>query len=140
TTTLQVDAGTGVRVNSYLRFTVGGLSGPIQDAKLRLLATSDGTSFAPSVSASASINWVENQITWATQPGSFGPAYGGGIAIPPSTWAEWDVKPLVSGNGTFSFVLTTPNIDGVYFNSREAVAASRPQLVVTSGSGGGGSD
>src|SRR5207247_10470881 len=136
TTTLQVDAGSGVRVNAYLRFTLSGLSGAIQSAKLRLLATTDGTTFAPSVSAAASPSWDETTITWTNQPGTSGPSYGGGIAIPPSTWGEWDVKPLISGNGTYNFVLTTTNTDGLYFSSREdAIAANRPQLIVTSGSG-----
>jgi chitodextrinase len=138
TTTLQVDAGSGVRVNSYLRFTINGLSGAIQSAKLRALATSDGTSFGPSVSATNG-SWTETGVTWSNQPGPTGPSYGGATAIPPNTWAEWDVKPLVTGNGTYNFVLTTPNTDGIFFSSREdANTANRPQLIVTSGSGGGG--
>ncbi len=46
------------------------------------------------------------------------------------SWVVYDVTSLVSGNGTYSFNLTSASSDGVDFNSREA-ATNRPELVVT---------
>jgi PKD repeat protein len=45
---------------------------------------------------------------------------------------EFDVSPLVSGDGTYTFVLATDSTDGLQLNSREATTTTlRPQLVVT---------
>jgi hypothetical protein len=51
-----------------------------------------------------------------------------------SAFVEWDVTPLVSGNGAISFVLMQPGTDGVDLRSRESGTVSQhPQLVVTTG-------
>ena len=55
-------------------------------------------------------------------------------AIATGTWVEYDVTSLVSGNGTFSFVLATTSTDSVDFYSRSAAQTTLlPQLVVTFG-------
>ncbi len=50
--------------------------------------------------------------------------------IATSTWVDYDVTPLVTGDGTLSVVLKTLSTDGVNFASREATS-NRPQLLVT---------
>ena len=54
-------------------------------------------------------------------------------ALPAGTRAEWDVTPLVSGDGNVTLVVgPTPTTDGVFFSSREATTvANRPQLIIT---------
>ena len=55
-------------------------------------------------------------------------------AIAAASQAEWNVTPLVTGNGAVSFVLATTSNDGANFASREdSTASRRPQLVVTFG-------
>jgi hypothetical protein len=46
-------------------------------------------------------------------------------------WMELDVTPLVSGDGTFSFLLAATHQNSVDFDSRESTSASlHPELVV----------
>jgi hypothetical protein len=53
-------------------------------------------------------------------------------AIAANAWVEYDVKTLVTGNGTYTLALVADSTDGVVFSSREGTTA--PQLVVTLGS------
>ena len=47
---------------------------------------------------------------------------------------EYDVRPIVSGNGTYTFVLVGTSDDGVDFGSREnGTSSKRPRLVLTLG-------
>ena len=65
-TALRVDGGADPDVQTYLRFTVTGVTGTIQSASLRLWATSP-TANGPSVFTTAS-TWSEPAITWANKP------------------------------------------------------------------------
>jgi glucose/arabinose dehydrogenase len=117
---------------SYLRFTVANLSGTVSSARLRVFVgagSTDGTVDGPAV-ATASSNWTETGITWNTRPPRSGDRDDKG-ALPAGSWAEWDVTPFVTGNGTFTFVLATSSADGAVFSSRQG--ANPPQLVVTVG-------
>src|SRR6185436_10065289 len=58
-----------------------------------------------------------------------GSGVGKVTSIATSTWAEFDVTSIVSGNGTYDLVLAGTSTDGVDFQSREAT--NKPQLVVT---------
>lgn len=135
-TTLQADSGTGSGMNSYIRFTTAGISGPIQSVKLRVYCTTNGTANGPAVYQAAN-TWTESGtggITWANQPAILGGAYDnkGNIAV--ASWVEYDVTALVTGNNTYTFALVADGTDGVTFSSREGSAP--PQLVVTLGTGG----
>jgi len=131
TTALRVDGGTDPDVQTYLRFSVAGLSGNVQSATLRLWATSP-TNNGPSVFTTSS-TWGESTITWANRPGLTGSGVGKVTAIATSTWAEFDVSSLVTGDGTYDLVLAGTSTDGVDFQSREA--ANDPQLVITTQAG-----
>src|SRR5207302_450660 len=79
--------------------------------------------------------WQESSLTWNNAPAfasaisaSSGPLNAGG-------WASVDVTPLVQGNGSVSFVLTTNDASGFYLGSRESSYA--PRLEVTTSGGGG---
>jgi len=134
TSYLRADGATDPDVESYLRFTVTGIPAA-SSAKLRLYATS-ATNNGPAV-YTADSSWSETALVWGNRPlrGGSGTADKGAIAA--NTWVEFDVTPLVSGNGTYTFVLATNSTDGVNLNAREASNASlRPQLVVTPGVAG----
>jgi uncharacterized repeat protein (TIGR01451 family) len=136
-TTLRVDGGSDPDVESYLRFRVSGVTGPIQSAKLRLYATS-GTANGPAAYKTGS-SWSETGISWGNRAARTSGATDDKGSIGSGAWVEYDVKPLVSGDGTHSFVLATSSTDGVDFHSREASDSTRrPRLVVTyAGSTGG---
>ena len=52
------------RRESYLRFNLSGISGPVLSAKLRLSATTDGTKDGPALFR-AGDSWSESGLTWA---------------------------------------------------------------------------
>jgi len=140
-TTLEADSGTGAGKDSYLKFSVGGVTGAVQSAKLRLrttTASNAGTSNGPAAYTTGT-GWTETGLTWSARPAVTSGATDDKGALAANTWVEWNVTPLVSGDGTYSFRLATTSTDGVIFHSKEASAsANRPQLLVTFASGGGG--
>jgi len=113
---------------AYLRFTVSGLSGSVQSAKLRLFVT-DGTTNGPKIYATASNDWSETGLTWSNQPGPAGSALGDTASASAGVWVEYDVTAAVQGNGTFSFELIPDSSNGLDVYAREG--SQPPQLVVT---------
>ncbi len=136
---LRVDGGSSAANESYLRFDVSGLSGSVTSAKLRVYATSR-TADGPAA-YSAPNDWSESAITWNNRPVAVGSAADDIGAVAANSWAEWNVTKLVTGNGTYSFVLVGNSSDGVAMSSRESGVS--PQLVVStdaSGDSGSGTD
>ncbi len=113
---------------SYIRFTVSGVSGVIQTARVRVYAITEGTRNGPAVYATGS-NWTETGITWNNRPARTGNAADNKGSIETNTWVEYNVTSLVNGNGTFSFVLVGDSNDDVRFSAREG--SNAPQLVIT---------
>jgi hypothetical protein len=118
-----------------VRFSVTGLgSATVASAKLRLYVPSDGTADGPGIygcTDPACATWSENAITWNARPPRASNATADTGQISGGTWVEYDVTPLVHGDGTHTLVIgPTPTSDGVVFSSREATA-NKPQLVVT---------
>jgi len=125
-TLIGTDASPGVE--TFLRFDVTGLTGTVSSARLRLYA-SNGSADGPAVYPTGT-GWAETGLTWASRPPRTGPASDDRGSVGKGAWVEFDVTPLVAGNGSFSFTLAQPGTDGADFNSREA-AANRPELVLT---------
>ncbi len=115
---------------SYLKFTLTGISAPVTSARLRVFAFSS-TNDGPSV-LTTSTTWTETGVTWANRPASIGAAVDDARVIATQTWQEYNVASLVTGNGTYSFALVPTSSDGVDFYSRER-ATNRPELIVTYG-------
>jgi chitodextrinase len=132
--TLRTDGGSDPDVETYLRFRIPGAAGSLQSAKLRLYATS-GTVNGPAVYSTGS-SWSETAIAWASRPSRTSAATDDKGSISSGAWVEYDVKSLLSGDGTDGFVLATNSTDGVDFPSREASDSTRrPRLVLTYSSG-----
>ena len=118
------------RNDTYLRFSVQGLTGPVERATLRLFATR-GSSNGPKVSATGT-GWSESGITWNTRPANLGGPLANVGTVPTGGWMEVDVTTAVPGNGDVAFHLETVGKDGEAFRSRQA-AGDHPQLVVLQG-------
>jgi chitodextrinase len=131
TSFLRVDGGTDPRVETDLRFVVGGVSGTVTGATLRLYASTD-TVDGPSLHV-AGDSWSENGVTWNTRPTPAANASGDSSLIVSGTWVDYDVSAIVRGAGTYDFTLATGSSDGVNFDSREG--SQSPRLVVTTSSG-----
>jgi fibronectin type 3 domain-containing protein len=126
---LRANGGTESDVETYIRFQVTGApAGNVLSAKLRLYVYS-GTADGPAVFKSDP-NWSESAVNWSTRPA----LTSGGIddkgSLPSNTWAEFDVTPFVTGNGTYSFALQSQSTDGVNMRQRE-YTSFWPELVVT---------
>lgn len=137
-TLLRSDGGTGESVETYIRFNVTNMTATPTSVKLRLLVqstTNAGSVNGPELYLADNTDWSETGISWAGKPsrsttpiGDLGPVAGG-------TWVEYDVSSVVTGNGTYTFVLASTSTDATDFFSRET--ADAPQLVLTTPSSGG---
>jgi hypothetical protein len=127
-TTLQVDGASDPDLESFLQFTVTGISGTIQSAKLRVHTTTNGSANGPAV-YSTGTSWTETGIKWNNRPGRTSGAVDNKGSIPTNTWVEYNVTSLVQGDGSFSFVLAADSTDAVTFSSRQG--SQPPQLIIT---------
>jgi len=93
-----------------------------------LYTTTNGTKNGPAV-YSTGTSWTETEITWNTRPARTSNAVDNKDNISAGTWVEYDVTSLVTGNGTFSFVLAADSNDAVHFSSRQG--SQPPELVIT---------
>ena len=125
-TSLTID--TQPSAESYVRFTVNGLSGTVTSVKLRLFVTNGGTN-GPLLYATQT-GWSETTLTWNTRPAIIGGVLANAASVPAGAWYEFTVTSTVTGNGTYSFLLRPESSDGVVATSRQGTAANRPQLVV----------
>jgi acid phosphatase type 7 len=125
---LQVENANNRHAESYIRFTVNGVTGTVQNARLRIYATSNSSTNGPAVYTTGNI-WTETGITWKNRPARTGGVIDNKGAINKNTWVEYNVAPVVTSNGTFNFVLMGDGSDEIRFSSREG--SNRPQLVIT---------
>src|SRR5438128_1244857 len=107
--------GTAV-VRAILRLQVDGAVGAASDSGGALHAISD-------------TGWQENALTFSTRPAIDGPALGTLGAVAPGQTVEFDVTPVVSGDGTYAFALTNGSSDSADYRSKEGGAP--PRLIVT---------
>lgn len=124
---LRTDGSDQQKVESYLQFAVSGITRPIANAKLRMYTTTTSAN-GPGVYTTGN-NWTESSITWNTAPSRSTTALDNRGTTSANTWIEYNVSPVVTKNGTYSFVLASSSSDGLTFSSREGSA--QPQLVVT---------
>jgi hypothetical protein len=106
-TFLQVDGGSEPGVESFIRFTVTGISGQILTARLRVYDTTNASENGPAVYATDP-SWTEDEITWNTRPSRTSEELDNQSNISKDTWVEYDVSAAVTGNRTFSLALCWP--------------------------------
>jgi FOG: PKD repeat len=114
----------------FVRFSIGALPATPVSAKLRLYVT-DSSASTGNLFQTANATWTETGITWNNKPATTGAQLGLGMSAPQNQWVEFDVTPVVTGPGEYSFTLTGANSDLLQFSSREG--ANKPQLVVNFG-------
>jgi hypothetical protein len=123
---LWVDGGTAF-YESYLKFTVNGVTGNIGRAVLRMYATSSTVNTTAMYRADNT--WTETGITWNNRPTRIAGATESKGPIAANTWLEYDVTIFVTGDGTYTFEVVMDNPDAISFSSREG--SQLPQLVLT---------
>jgi Big-like domain-containing protein/calcineurin-like phosphoesterase family protein len=117
--------------NALLRFTVSGVgTDVVVGATLRLFVTNPSP-VGGSVARVASQTWGEN-VPWNSAPVADPLPVATISKAAKNTWAQFNVLPIITGDGTYSMRISSTSIDGVAFVSREgANTAQRPQLVLT---------
>jgi acid phosphatase type 7 len=125
---LEVVNVTGQSIESYMRFTVSGISGDIQNARLRVYSTTDAAEDGPALYATDN-DWTETEIIWNDRPARAGSEIGNQDLVRRYSWVEYDVTAVVTGNGTYSFVLVGDNDEELRFSSRES--SNGPELILT---------
>ncbi len=133
---LQVRAGSK-EFDSYLKFTVAGVSSPVLSAKLRLWVTKDspsgGSVFVVSNDYSDSSGpWTETGLVWNNAPAITGTALDTLGAVLTGTWVEFDVTAAISGDGMHSVALRNESSNVARYSSKEA-GGNLPVLVITLG-------
>lgn len=135
---IRVADGVTTKMNSYLKFVVAGINDPIQSVKLRLYVT-DPSSVGGSIFLvsnnylNSTTPWAENELTWQNAPLLTGTVLSTLKNVSVNSWVEFDVTSAITGDGTYSFGISSTSTNAVYYNSREA-ASNMPQLVVNLGS------
>ena len=127
--------GTEPRAIAYLRFEVAGLTQAVQSATLRLAVpatTAAATANGPDVAAAVG-GWSERTITWANRPALTSARFDDKGAVAAGSVVEFDVTPLVAGNGTVTVALVGGWADDLRIASRESQRP--PQLVIQTGGG-----
>jgi hypothetical protein len=115
-------------LHSYLRFNVSGLNGKrIVKARLLLYANSNSTQGVNAL-AVADNTWGEITTTYTNAPALGGTLASSG-AFTSASWVTLDVTSYVTGDGTYSFGITTPNSAAISLASRES-GANSPQLII----------
>ena len=115
---------------AYLRFDLGGVSGPVGQAVLKLYANT-ASSVGISVHAVSSTTWSETKTTASNAPAVGAASVASGSFAAGAT-ISLNVTSLVTGTGLVSLAVTDNNATAVSFGSRES--AHPPLLVVTFGS------
>ena len=125
-TQVRIDGSPVVR--TFLRFTVAGTSGTVKSAVLRVYANTAQTK-GYDVYSVADNTWSETAITGTNAPPFGATKLGSSSKIAAGTWTSVDVTSAITGNGTYSFGLSTSSTTAVSLSSREG--ANPPQLVIT---------
>ena len=127
TTTLEAD---NSPVTKFLiQFSVTGIGGrSVANAKLRLYCVNDSNRGGDFYEVAD--NWSEGTVTWNNAPPAGSSAIVSVGPVTKNRWVEVDVTPLITGDGTYSILVSTPLNDATHYNSKERVGFE-PQLVLT---------
>ena len=119
-------------IDSYFRFNVSGLSGPVGQATLQITAAGDSGSgyFVRSV---ADNGWDPSSITFANAP-AMGEVLGSSGTFSAGMLTSVDVTSAITGDGSFSFALTSTDPLPVSF-SGTAQLVILPAIVAPTSSG-----
>jgi hypothetical protein len=125
-------------VNSYVKFSVNGLTGAVRSATLRLWVNNPGPDggavYAVSpFYADTTTQWLETGLTWGNAPAINGAPLDSAGKVSKGQWVELDVTNAViaalGGDGRVSLALANHSRNLVTYSSKEG--AHPPELVVT---------
>jgi chitodextrinase len=125
-TTFRLDASPDV--HAYLQFNVQGLPGtPITRVRLMVYANNN-SSLGIRAQAVADNGWGERTMTYNTAP-ALGAVLATSPAFTAGSWITLDVTPYITGNGLYSFGMTTTSSTAMGFQARES-NSNAAQLII----------
>lgn len=119
--------------NGYLRFNVQNLDGAVSSATLRVFVGSNNTT-GFDVHQVADTSWIETgtgEIIYNNAP-TIGSVINSSGAVTTNSWAEIDVTSYITGDGLYSFGVTTSSNNPIRFRTKES--PNQPELVIETGS------
>ncbi len=110
----------------------------IMDATLRLTVASPSTAGGDDGGAlfAATGGWTESGVTWRTRPAPVGAPIGSVGAVEAQDAVDFDVSGVVTGPGSYDFVLVTGSANKVRYQAREADLNPPTLLLTVLGSSG----
>jgi hypothetical protein len=127
---LRVNGGITTTVTSYIRFVVYDLPTRIERAVVRVYATSESKDGVALYTTGNT--WDEMQVTWNTRPAPITAVLSDTSQIIANSWIEYPVTSVVTGSGSYSFVLAAASTDGVHFSSRDGEFPPQLMLILAS--------
>ena len=126
--TVRAPSSTKPEAVAFVRFAVTGLTRPPSAVQLQLYSYAQ-TATGVQIFTSGS-DWTETGVTWNTAPvrGTTLVASMSNLVL--NQYAAADVGSVVTGNGTYTFAITTTSTLSKQFASRE-VAADPPRLLIS---------
>jgi fibronectin type 3 domain-containing protein len=121
--------------DALLKFTVTGTAGcAVSKATLTLTVgstTNDNSAYGGDAYGTSDA-WTEGAVTWNSAPAATTAKLSSvPTAVSLNTAYQFDVTPLVTGDGNVNVLLASINSDGARYFSRESSTAQAPQLKVT---------
>jgi fibronectin type 3 domain-containing protein len=120
---------------SLLKFNVTGTPGcAVSSAKLRMTVgntTNDNSPYGGDLYSTTN-GWSESSVTWNTAPAAGATKVSSvATAVALNSSYFFDVAPLITGDGTISVLIKSPNSDGARYYSKESgTSAQAPQLQI----------
>jgi hypothetical protein len=127
----QLSTDASPKILSLLRFNVQNISGPVNNATLRLFAESD-SAVGVDVAEVAADSWVETAVTYNTAP-AIGSTITSSGEFDSGTWVEIDITSYITGPGEYSLAISSSDGNRLMFSSGEG--SNPPELLVSANSG-----
>jgi chitodextrinase len=128
TSPVQVD-GSPIK-HMLLRFEVSGIgTSPVAAARILLYAV-DPSILGGDAFAAAGTAWTESSVTWSNAPAQQPPQLDSLGPVVAGAWYELDVTPAITGDGVYTFRLSSTSANGADYSSREGQAGFAPTLEI----------
>jgi PKD repeat protein len=113
---------------SFVGFNVSGLTAAPTRVALRLYVT-DSSDQHGGTWSSVTSTWSEDTLNWNNAPQPSGSVVADVGPVSSGNWIEVDLTTAVTGNGSYSFIMTTTSTSSFRYASRES--ATPPVVVIT---------
>jgi hypothetical protein len=124
--TLRVREGTSSTdtfYRTYIKFQVTGLTGTVNDVKLRLKVDTSSGSDGPDsgdVYLLSDNSWSESTLKWSNAPAISGSPVGTAVPAPLGATIYIDLGKAITADGTYTLALRSHSTNSVIYLSKEA--------------------